>query len=155
MPERRTIAVQGPVRTLEDGDLHCWPALPWPDRALRGRPPNEPGVLRDLCRNPAHPDIVQGRCRHSRQPGSTQKPQSRSRHQRVAPGCCSCRPTVPISIRSRWPSQSSKHNCDNAPSEPSTIFGRQPAISGNSSSPTSVKTTSAQQDMDSLKRPAL
>src|SRR5262245_37713165 len=36
---------QGTVRTLEDPDLHRWPALRWVDRALRRRRPDEPAQV--------------------------------------------------------------------------------------------------------------
>ncbi len=41
--------------------------LPWLDRAVYRRCTDEPADLRSLDRNPTRPDIVEGRCRHSRQ----------------------------------------------------------------------------------------
>ncbi len=64
-------------------------------------------------------------------------------------GCSFCRPTVRTSIRSRWPSQSSRHIYVPAPPEPSTICGKPSAISATSSSPTNAETISTPPDMDS------
>ena len=72
-----------------------------------------------------------------------------------AHGFSSCRPTVPISIRSRWPSPSSRPICAPGPKGQSTPFGAPSAKSATSSNPTNAKTTSPPQDMDSIDRPML
>ena len=63
--------------------------------------------------------------------------------------------TVLTSIRSKWPSQSSKPISAPLPPEPSTTFGRPLAASASSSQPKNAPTTSLQQDMDSIDRPTL
>jgi hypothetical protein len=69
-------------------------------------------------------------------------------------GSCSCRPTAPTSIQSKWHSQNSKPICIAERSGPSTPSGKQSAKSA-SSSPPNAETISPPQDMDSLECPTL
>ncbi len=51
------------------------------------------------------PDAAPGRCRRARQPRGPQTTRGPRRHRSTsAPSCAFCRPTVPTSIRSNWPS---------------------------------------------------
>jgi len=64
-------------------------------------------------------------------------------------------PTVQTSIRSRWPSQSSRPICAQGPSAPSTPSGRPSVKSAICSNPQNAKITSPPQDTDSLECPML
>jgi hypothetical protein len=70
-------------------------------------------------------------------------------------GCCSCRPIVPISIPSRWPSPSLRHCCEQKLSAPSTSSGRLSGKSASSSAHRNARTTSPPLDMDSIECPML
>ena len=68
-------------------------------------------------------DSRAGRHRHH---GQSARPQGRRRpgdRGTPAPGSCSCRPTRRTSIRSRWPSPSSRRSCERPPPEPSMSSG--------------------------------
>ena len=72
-----------------------------------------------------------------------------------APGSCSCRPTAPTSIPSKWPSPNSKRTCAPWRCAPSTNSGRPSAKSAISSPQKNAQTTSKPQDTDSTERPML
>ena len=55
---------------------------------------------------------------------------------------CSCRPTAPISIQSRWPSPNSKNYCGKPKPEPSTLSGNSSAAPSTFSPLKNAKTTS-------------
>ena len=64
----------------------------------------------------------------------------------VAPGSSSCRPTVPISIRSKWPSPNSRPTCAESAPGQSTPYGRPSATSVLSTPTKSAGTSSSMQE---------
>ena len=70
-------------------------------------------------------------------------------------GCCSCRPTAPTSIPSKWPSPNSRRISAPRPCAPSTNSGRPSAKSATSSPHRNAQTTSKPQVMDSNESPML
>src|ERR1700710_2596186 len=64
----------------------------------------------------------------------------------AAPNSAICRPTVPTSIRSKMPSQSSRRMCENQPRAPSTHSNEPPPMPCHSSNPTIAQTSSITQD---------
>ena len=102
------------------------------------------------------PTLRPGRHRHL---GQSAGPQKRRRPSKPfapkAPGSCSCRPTAPTSIQSRWLSQSSRPYCAPERSGPSTLSGAPSAKSATCSARKNAKTTSPPQAMDSHESPTL
>ncbi len=70
----------------------------------------------------------------------------------AAPNSAISRPTVPISIRSKMPSPSSRRTCESQPREPSTHLSEPPPMRCHSSNLTNVLTSSRTQDTDWIKR---
>ena len=70
-------------------------------------------------------------------------------------GSCSCRPTVQISILSRWPSQNSKPTYALEPCEPSMISGERSAISAICSNLQNAPTSSTPPGTVTHERPML
>lgn len=68
---------------------------------------------------------------------------------------CSCHPTVPISIRSRWASQNSKSCYAKPKPEPSTLFGTSSGTLSTSLPPKNAPTTSAIADISRFDRNSL
>jgi hypothetical protein len=69
-----------------------------------------------------------------------------------APDCAICRPTVPISIRSKTLLPSSRRTCESQPHEPSTRLTVPPPMRCHSSNLTNAQTSSRTQDTDRIKR---
>ena len=65
----------------------------------------------------------------------------------AAPGSCSCRNTPPTSIRSKWPSPSSRPSCERQRHEPMTPYGAPSVIYATSSSPRNAGIISRTQGM--------
>src|SRR6516162_7827262 len=87
------------------------------------------------------------------------RPQSGSEEllssRRSAPSCSTFRPTVPISIRSRSSSPSSRPCCERPPSEPSKAFGKPSANASTTSLHANAQTTSLHPDTNQREQKAL
>ena len=70
----------------------------------------------------------------------------------VAPSFDICRPTVPTSIQSKMPSQSSRRMCASPQREPSTHSSEPQPTRCRSSNPTNARTSSLTPDTDWIKR---
>ena len=129
------------VRTLGDPDLHRRTALRWLDRALGDRPSDEPRDLRHLCREPTRSDV---------EPGDMAIPDNLSSHtsekspaipKERGAGFLFRPPCSPASIRSRWPSPSSRRICGRRRRGPSTFCGKRSAQSATSTRHRNAPTT--------------
>ena len=118
------------ARPLEDLDLRCRAHPARHDRALRARSPDQPCRLRDLSREGAGPRAAGGRHRRHGQPVQPQGGRGPPEGSRPpVPNSSSCRPTLPTSTPSKWPSPSSRRCSARPQSAPSRGCGMQSAAS--------------------------